>query len=180
MNMAWSKKPDDLRFCTVGLKEVKFWNPADSSKRLSVKGTFGTKAKITYFSCATFDVEGTAYTAGANGQIYLWDTNSQLDRVLKAHTAEVTALIHENGKLISGGKDNKLVIYKAHGGEYTMEKTIDLDGSYPKAIDYFNGKVLLGLRNGNIYEVNESTEDKKLLMASHHEGEAWGLEVIPE
>lgn len=43
-----------------------------------------------------------------------------------------------------------------------------------------NGKVLLGLRNGYIYEINESTEDKKLLMASHHEGEAWGLELLPE
>jgi len=34
VHVAWSKKPDDLRFCTVGLKEIKFWNPADASKRL--------------------------------------------------------------------------------------------------------------------------------------------------
>mmetsp|Transcript_20490 Transcript_20490/g.19471 ORF Transcript_20490/g.19471 Transcript_20490/m.19471 type:complete len:91 (+) Transcript_20490:627-899(+) len=34
INVAWSKKPDDLRFATVGLKEVKFWNPADATKRL--------------------------------------------------------------------------------------------------------------------------------------------------
>lgn len=38
-----------------------------------------------------------------------------------------------------------------------------------------NGKILLGLRNGMIYEVNEESEEKKLLMASHHDGEAWGL-----
>lgn len=82
--------------------------------------------------------------------------------------------------MISGGKDNKIVIYSAKGGEYTLEKTIDLDSSYPKSIDYFNGKILVGLRNGSIYEINENTEEKKLLMASHHEGEAWGLEVIPE
>lgn len=73
--MAWSRKPDDLRFCTVGLKELKFWNPAEATKRLVTKGTFGTKAKITYFSCVVFDVEGTAYAAGASGSIYLWDTN---------------------------------------------------------------------------------------------------------
>lgn len=43
-----------------------------------------------------------------------------------------------------------------------------------------NGKILAGLRNGSIYEINEETEDKKQLLASHHEGEAWGLQVIPE
>lgn len=180
MNLAWSKKPDDLRFCTVGIKEIKFWNPADATKRLFFKGTCGSKGAITYFSCVTFDVEGTAYTAGANGGIYVWNDQGQLDKVLKAHSAEATALIHESGKLISGGKDNKIVIYSAKGGEYTHEKSIDLESSFPKAIDYFNGKILVGLRNGYIYEYNEQSEVKKLVMASHHEGEAWGLEIVPE
>jgi WD40 repeat protein len=39
IDCAWSKKPDDLRFATVGLKEFKFWNPADATKRLFSKGT---------------------------------------------------------------------------------------------------------------------------------------------
>lgn len=42
-HIAWSKKTDDLRFVTVGAKELKFWNPADATKRLAVKGIFGTK-----------------------------------------------------------------------------------------------------------------------------------------
>jgi hypothetical protein len=82
--------------------------------------------------------------------------------------------------LITGGKDQNLVIYSTKGGEYTLEKTIKLDVSYPKSLDYFNGKILVGLRNGSIWEINESTEEKKQLLASHHVGEAWGLEVIPE
>ena len=61
-----------------------------------------------------------------------------------------------------------------------FEKLIDFDSSFPRAIDYFNGKILIGLRNGSIYEVDEASGDKKHLMASHHEGEAWGLEVVPE
>ena len=72
-NVAWSKKADDLRFCTVGLKEIKFWNPADATKRLSVKGTFGSSSKMTNFSSVVFDTEGYAYTGGANGNIYTWD-----------------------------------------------------------------------------------------------------------
>ncbi len=71
--MAWSKKPDDLRFVTVGIRELKFWNPADSSKKLSQKGVFGTKGTITNFTCAVFDIEGTCYSAGFNGSIYVWD-----------------------------------------------------------------------------------------------------------
>lgn len=72
------------------------------------------------------------------------------------------------------------MIYSAQGGEYTLEKTIDLDASYPKSLDYLNGKILVGLRNGSILEINEQTLEKKLLLASHHEGESWGLEVVPE
>lgn len=181
IQVAWSKKADDLRFVTVGLKELKFWNPADSSKRLSTKGTFGAKGKITTFTSATFDNKGVCYSAGANGSIYVWDQQGQLDKVIKGHSSEITAMVHENGKLISGGRDKKILIHSVtDGGELTLEKTIDLDSSYPKSIDYFNGKILIGLRNGSIIEINESTGEKKLLLASHHEGESWGLEVIPE
>lgn len=34
INIAWSKKVDDFRFCTVGIKEIKFWNAGDCTKRL--------------------------------------------------------------------------------------------------------------------------------------------------
>jgi len=65
VHVAWSKKPDDLRFCTVGLKEIKFWNPADATKRLSFKGTFGTTgSKMTTFTSVVFDTDGYAYTGG--------------------------------------------------------------------------------------------------------------------
>ena len=43
-----------------------------------------------------------------------------------------------------------------------------------------NGKILVGLRNGFIIEVNEASEEKRILLASHHEGEAWGLEIVPQ
>lgn len=72
------------------------------------------------------------------------------------------------------------MIHSARGGVYSLEKTIDFETSYPRSLDYFNGKILAGLRNGSIFELDEASEDKKLLMASHHEGEAWGIEVIPE
>ena len=180
VDCAWSKKEDDLRFVTVGGKELKFWYPADATKRLSVKGTFGPKREMTSFSTAVFDTEGICYTAGANGNLYTWDQTGQIAKVVKGHSSDITALAHESGKLFSGGKDNKFNIYKAEAGDLVLEKSIDFEGGYPRAIDYMNGKILMGLRNGSIYEINEATEEKKLLMASHHEGEAWGLQVVPE
>ena len=127
IQVAWSKKTDDLRFVTVGMKELKFWNPADATKRLCTKGTFGTN-KMTNFSCATFDLEGTCYSAGANGSIYTWNIQGGLEKIIhKAHdNSEITAMIHEQGKLISGGRDNKIAIHSTKGGEYILQKSIEL------------------------------------------------------
>ena len=63
--------------------------------------------------------------------------------------------MHEGGKLFTSGKDNKLCIFK----DQNLEKTIDLDGSFAKGIDYMNGKILVGLRSGRIYEINETSGD---------------------
>ena len=34
LDVAWSKRADDLRFATVTPKQVVFWHPADVTKRL--------------------------------------------------------------------------------------------------------------------------------------------------
>lgn len=41
LDLAWSKRPDDLRFGVVGSKELTFWHPSDITRRISQKGTFG-------------------------------------------------------------------------------------------------------------------------------------------
>ena len=33
-HVVWSKRSNDLRFATCGPKEIKFWHPADVTKRL--------------------------------------------------------------------------------------------------------------------------------------------------
>ena len=72
IDVAWSRKLEDLRFCTIGMKELKFWNAADATKRLFQKGTFSGKP-MTNFSCVIFDTDGWCYTGGGNGGIYIWD-----------------------------------------------------------------------------------------------------------
>lgn len=180
IDIAWSRKVDDLRFCTVGLKDIKFWYPADASKRLFSRGIFGTKFNQTSFNTVVCDTEGFTYTGGVSGLVHVWDVSGQLEKTVDGPNAEITALAHENDKLIVGCRDSKLLIFKATGGVCTLEKVINLESSYPRSIDYFNDKILVGLRNGNIQEINESTEESKLLMACHCDGETWGIEINPE
>ena len=116
IDLAWSKKLNDLRFCTIGLKETKFWNPADATKRLFQKGTFAGKADMTTFNSVVFDTEGYAYTGGRNGSIYIWDGSSSLEKAIKANGCEITSICHENGKLITSGVDSKVVVFGGKGG----------------------------------------------------------------
>ena len=81
-----------------------------------------------------------------------------MDKTVKAHTGEVTAIAHENGKLITGGNDSKVNIYTTKDGECKLEKSIDLTTSHPKSVDYMNGKILVGKRDGSIIEIDEATE----------------------
>lgn len=48
-DIAWSKRKGDLRFVTVSPKHLYFWYPADVTKKLQVKATFGQgKMKTMY------------------------------------------------------------------------------------------------------------------------------------
>lgn len=69
----------------------------------------------------------------------------------------------------------------ASAGNFKLEKFIDISSSFPKAIDFFNGNILVGLRNGSILEfkdaMNAESPSENIVMQSHFEGEIWGLEV---
>jgi len=116
-NIQWSKKPNDLKFVAVTPKAVQFWNPADASKKLFKNGVFG-KFPQTKISCAVYDEDGICYSGGANGGVHVWDQKQDLGIVLKAHTAEVTAVTCAEGLLISTGKDDMLSVFSASNGEY--------------------------------------------------------------
>ena len=101
---------------------------------------------------------------------------------MKAHASQITAIEAVGGKIISGGKDKRIAIIEAKGGNFKLEKFIDLSASFPRSVDLFNGNLLVGLRNGSILEFKEAltaeAPSEKILMQSHFEGEVWGLELI--
>jgi hypothetical protein len=71
---------------------------------------------------------------------------------IKAHTAAITGIVAEKGFLISGGKDKKIAIISTQGGNFKLEKLVDLGASFVRSIDLFNGNLLVGLKNGSIVE----------------------------
>jgi hypothetical protein len=54
------------------------------------------------------------------------------------------------GKILAGSKDHKVAIITAAGGAFKLDKFVDLGASFPKALDFYNGNLLAGLRNGSI------------------------------
>ena len=71
----------------------------------------------------------------------------------------------------------------AANGVFRLEKFVDISASFPRSIDFFNGNLLVGLRNGSILEFKDvMTTDspaETCLVQSHFEGEIWGLELVP-
>ena len=183
-DVKWSKRTDDLRFATIGMKELKFWHPADITKRLSQKGTFGKNATMTNLTCLDFDEEGWAYTGGENGQVQVWADSCQVAKSIKAHAGGVTSLVCVDGKLISGGKDHRIAIISIAGGAFKLDKFIELSSSFARSVDMLNGNLLVGLRNGSVCEFKNVFEEEKpvekSLIVSHHEGEIWGICLVDD
>jgi WD40 repeat protein len=156
-DVCFSAQPGSKDFVTVGAKHIKFWN-ADSLAA-SKRGVFGSAGEATSFACCAYDDQGTAYTGGANGSIYVWSGNS-LSSTFKAHDGGmVGALRWVEGTLYSGGKDGTLKVWSA--GNFTApSQTIDFAGVLVRAIDVKGGNAVVGMRDGTIYEVNLASGSK--------------------
>ena len=177
----WSKKPNDLRFAAVTTRSLQFWHPADATKKLYRNGTFGSKFQQTKLLCLTFDGDGLAYSGGANGSVHCWDQRGELGIVLKAHAGECTAVACIQGMLISTGKDCKITIHSASKGQFEFVRQITLAVPHvASSLDYLDGKILVGHDNGRIVTLDLEGNDQQLVNVSHHDGECWGLEIIPE
>lgn len=84
--------------------------------------------------------------------------------------------------LISTGKDHKITIHSSNQGTFEYIRQISLTSkSYAQSIDYLDGQILVGQDCGRILTVDvEGATPEKIHMASHFEGECWGLQIIPE
>jgi WD40 repeat protein len=168
-DICFTAKNGDYSFATAGAKHIKFWS-ADSK---SVQGgLYNGKGDMTSFACVAYDDNGVCYTGGANSQIYVWPTRELSSTVTVHKGGFICALRWYNGKLYSGGKDGNVCI--TNTSTMTVEKAINF-GSLIRAIDITGSKGLVGVRDGTIYEVDINSENMKVIMESHSEGELWGI-----
>ncbi len=171
MDVCYSAKPGSKRFATAGSKHIKFW---DSGSKDCQKGIYGGKGDATSHACVAMDNEDRAYTGGCNSKIYVWQAGGrELEKTWSTHKGGFICTIRwVNGTLVSGGKDGNVIVTDTATGNATA--TINF-GGLVRAVDVNNGNLLVGLRSGDIYECSQDGNNKQLLMESHHEGEAWGL-----
>merc|ERR1712160_167516 len=84
-DITFSGVSGDYKMCTVGSKHCKFWDFGGS--RDERRGIYGAKytslSSTTHLVCAS-DANGTFYTGGTNGSIFIWKDHA-LDCVVEAH-----------------------------------------------------------------------------------------------
>jgi len=170
--ISWSKKPGEQVFATCGNKTIVFWDVSTKSRKM------GTGHAGMSFSCVTYDDKGTCYAGGADGQVYVFKGTS-LGSKKPAHKTKDKTLIHAihwaDDQLFTSASDKTLCIFNS---KLALETKISLP-DVARSIDKQGTKILVGLRNGTIaiIEGGKLTTD---LMKSHHDGEIWGLEVLPD
>lgn len=152
------------------------------TKKLKQKGIF-EKFKQEKIACADFDEEGWCYSGNEDGSVYVWSDACKVVKSLKVHAKEITCLASAGGKILTGAKDNKVGIITAAGGNFKLEKFVEI-ATMPKSLDFLNGNLLAGLRNGMIQEfvgvLDSENVEPRTLMKAHFDGETWGLELVDD
>lgn len=98
--------------------------------------------------------------------------------MLKAHPSSCSAVVANQGVLVSFGKDYKLCVHSYNKGTYEFVSQIDMKTKFiASSIDYLDGKVVVGHDNGVIATVELKTQKQDIHMDTHSSGEVWGLEI---
>ncbi|XP_064621338.1 echinoderm microtubule-associated protein-like 6 [Lineus longissimus] len=188
-------RPDsDSHFVTVGVQHVKFWTVAGSTL-VGKKGVIGEvvtasgdPAKMQTMLCVAFGANNVTFTGAMSGDVYLWKDNTLARVIHKVHTGPVFCLYTtlRDGLIVSGGKERR----SKDGGpvklwDQEMKRcrafNIDTkdDITVVKSVCREKGKILVGTKDSDLYEIGEKNGTCKALVHGHSEGELWGLAVHP-
>ena len=166
-DLAFSQKEGCYDLWSAGIKHFAQWAVGQRKR----KGIFGDNPR-TSMACVTADDRGRAFSGGANALVYVWNGTS-IAKTIGCHgKGFVGAITWVGGVLYSGGSDGKVCIIDCD----TLEPTNAIQfPALPRALDAFNGNLVVGLRTGSIVQANMETGDMTTLMQSHNSGEVWGL-----
>jgi WD40 repeat protein len=154
---AFSQAPGDYSLMTSGNRHLYFWDFKKHEKKRGIAGNFGI---ISHQVC-TWDAEGTAYSGGADGRIFVWKDRAAVD-AKEAHKGYIGAIRAVNGKLFTGGKDNRVCEWSLP--DLSALRTFDFDAR-PLSLDFIesSGNILVSLRNGDIREMENGSDSTAIM-----------------
>ncbi|CAG9325772.1 unnamed protein product [Blepharisma stoltei] len=118
-----------------------------------------------------------AVTGAFNGCVFKWN-ESTLSQAVKVHEAPVVCIGQRTGGegIITGGNDGFIHILDLSLGKIQSIDLKDLGSILPKprsACEGPGGKILIGTRGGEIFEV--TGQNSKALLKGHYDKELWGV-----
>lgn len=187
-------RPDsDSQFVSVGVKHVKFWTVAGSQllgKRglLKKTGNSTQETKMQTMLSVAFGANETTFTGSMCGDVYVWKGHMLARVVVRAHQDAVFTLYTslKDGLIVSGGKEKPgrgSSAVKLWDQDMKKSKTFQLDSSNKqdvvKSVCRTKGKILVGTKGSEIFEIDEKKGSVTILGQGHGEGELWGLASHP-
>jgi microtubule-associated protein-like 6 len=165
---------EENAFATCGVKHIKFWKAAGNGL-VNKRGIFGNAGAPQTMLDITFD-EKFCYSAANDGQLYQWSDNT-LVTTIKAHEGPVFALASVKEGLLTGGKDQKIIMW---GPGLKAIRTFEVGAYVIRGICAKGDKMLIGTIDGSILECNTAANSTpKALVQGHGMGEVWGLATHP-
>lgn len=165
LDVAWS--PVENTFAIAGKRGVTFYT--FSGGLSSKKGIFGSN-KIASMATVAFTTDGKCLSGSIDGSVYVWNGPSCL-KSITVTTGFINSIYTSADQILVGGK-NSISVFD---GNLNQVSSIDV-GAQVRSLDSDGSNILVGLRDGTILETDLSG-NKKVLMQSHSDGEAWGLSI---
>ena len=165
---------DENSFCMAGINNIYFANFKEKRVR---KGNY-VDFKPTNHTCIQFLNDGSCITATSIGLIYFWNNSYNCFKTLKVSEFPLHSLKFSSytNKIYTGDSKSMLYILLDFKICNTFEMTSNV-----RAIDINSEfELIIGLREGDIIFKDLECNENETINRSHHDGQIWGLEYIPD
>lgn len=176
---------DDNLFATSGSKHVLFCTMSGNTiKGVKGKSKGGDMPSMCSVAFSTTK-KNIAWTGGSDGKVYQWN-GDQPQKVYENQSKGscMSIACRKDDKIgelvIVGGSNKTLSLYKVSGDNLQKLWSVDTAAA-PRSVDLFQGRFLLGLKNGTLVDMPVSSDGsgrQTNVMISHGDGEVWGCEIV--